>query len=244
MRRLVVTGLPCPPEAWEKFLGKQKGQKILSLFEIFENCDSSDPRQMAKYVAEVIEKYKPDSILCHNLGVPLTIMALLRLSKKHPVETRLTLFNGAFRRMDLLKAKHPFRIQLMTLRRAIREVEGKGGTVDLRLQKYMPRIRALYRYIILYGVSEKIAYSLGLDELIGTPNKFPLKVPIQMIVSPNDPYIPYGSIQQLRDDCSAKRYIEMEYGHFPYSLPREKIIPLIEEFETPTLQAQAKQPSC
>lgn len=231
MKRLVVTGLPCPPETWEKFLGKRRNQRILPIFEVFENCTSSDPRQMAKYVAEVIDSYKPTSIVCHDLGVPLTIMALLRLSKRRPVKAHVTLFNGAFRRVDTFKSSLPFRVQYISRKRAIREVEGRGGTVDLRLKKYLPRIRALYRYVILYGLSEKIAHTLGLDELIGTPNKFPLKLPIQMIVSPNDPYIPYGSIQQLKEDCSARRVIELDYGHFPYSLPRESVMPLIEEFE-------------
>jgi len=234
MKRLVVTGLPCPPETWEKFLGKHRGQRILPIFEIFENCDSSDPRQMANYVADVIDSFRPDSIVAHDLGVPLTIMALLRISKRRPIDTKVTLFNGALRRVDLFKANLPFRVQFMSRKRAIQEVEGAGGAVDLRLKKYLPRIRALYRYVILYGLTESITHTLGLDELIGNANKFPLKLPIQMIVSPNDPYIPYRSIKQLRDDCFAKRVVEVDYGHFPYSLPRDQILPFIESFENPT----------
>lgn len=187
---------------------------------------------MARYVAEQIEQFKPDSILCHDLGVPLTLLALMKLSKKGPpLKTKVTLFNGAFRKVDVFRASHPFRLQFMTRAKAVKEVEAHGGKVDLRLKKHLSRIRAMYRLIILFGLTEKLTAALGLDELTGTPVKLPLKVPVQMIVSRNDPYIPFESIRQLRTDCSAKRFFELEYGHFPYSIPSNRILPLIDEFE-------------
>lgn len=232
MKRLVITGLPCPPETWEAFLGKHKNQRIMPIYEVFENSSSADLREMAKYVATRIEKEKPESILCHDLGVPLTLLALMRLSKRGRLpNVKVTLFNGAFRKVDPFKANHPFRIQFMTRARAVKEVESRGGRVDLRLKKHLARIRSMYRLIILFGVAEKLTAALGLDELIGAPERLPLRVPMQMIVSTNDPYIPYASLEQLRKDCAVKRFFELEYGHFPYTLPAKRILPLIEEFE-------------
>lgn len=232
MRRLVITGLPCPPETWESFLGRRKDQRIIPIYEVFEYSRSADLREMANYVAKEIESFAPDSIIAHDLGVPLTLLALMKVNRRSHLRPKVTLFNGAFRKVDVFRANHPFRLQFMRRRKAVKEVESRGGKVDLRLKKHMSRIRAMYRFIILFGLTEKLTAALGLDELIGPPAKFALKVPVQMIVSSNDPYIPFDSIRQLRADCSAKRFFELEYGHFPYSISRKKVLPLIEEFES------------
>jgi hypothetical protein len=50
VKRLVITGIPCPKEAWEEFLGKSPQQTILPIREVFENVDSADPREMAQYI--------------------------------------------------------------------------------------------------------------------------------------------------------------------------------------------------
>lgn len=231
MKRLVITGLPCPPETWEKFLGKRKDQRIIPIYEVFENSRSSDLREMANYVAGEIEDFAPESIIAHDLGVPLTLLALMKVNRRTHLRPKVTLFNGAFRKVDIFAANLPFRVQFIRRKKAVKEVESRGGKVDLRLKKHMSRIRAMYRLIILFGLTEKLTSALGLEELIGNPAKFPLKVPVQMIVSKNDPYIPYESIRRLRADCSAERFFELEYGHFPYTISRKKVIPLIDEFE-------------
>ncbi len=232
MKRLVVTGIPCRPAAWEAFLGPSKHQRILSMFEIFENTQSSDPRQLAEYVQSQIEAYQPQSIVCHNMGVPLTILSLLRLRKRGVgLRTRLTLFDGAFRRVDVFRANQPLRIQFMSMNQAIREVESHGCQIDRRLEKHFGRIRAMYRMILLYGMVEKVSSSLGLEHFLGLPSRFPLRIPIQMIVSTNDPYIPADAITQLRIDCGVQRYFTTEYGHFPYTGDRSKILGLLDEFE-------------
>lgn len=233
MKRLVITGLPCPPEAWESFLGKRADQRILSAFEIFENTSSSDPRELAHYVQEQIELEAPASIVCHDLGVPLTIMSLLRLRRQgKKMNTRLTLFNGAFRKIDILKAPHPIRIQFTPIQRLVHELQSHGGVIDPRLKKHVSRMRAMFRFVMLFGITEKVSSFLGLDEFFGLPSRFPLRIPIQMIVSPNDPYIPWEAIEQLKIDCSAQRFYSIEYGHFPYTIASVPIVKHIQEFES------------
>lgn len=232
MKRLVVTGVPCPAEAWETFLGPRPNQRILPFREVLENCASSDPRELSRYVTAQIEAFRPQSIIAHDLGVPLTLLSLLRLNKKGKfLDTRVTFFNGTFRRVNLIKANHPIRIQLMTQRQAIREVESRGGKVDLGLAPYMGRIRAMYRLILLYRLGESLGSWLGLDELVGFADRTKLKAPIQIIASPNDPYIPFSAVEGLGRDIRAVRWVEHAYGHFPYSVDGRALLPLIERFE-------------
>lgn len=232
MKRLVVTGLACPPETWTKFLGSEKGQRIIPLYEVFENTPSADLREMSRYITKQIEDFSPDSIIAHDLGVPLTLISLLRLKNRGmPLKAKITLFNGAFRNFNVLRATHPFRVQWLSLRKAIREIETHGGQVDLRLKKHIAKIRSMYRYIILYVLKERAGHWLGIDELLGFPSKLCFKNNIQIIASASDPYIPKESLAQLKDDCAPKRYFELDYGHFPYSKPSSEILPLIREFE-------------
>jgi pimeloyl-ACP methyl ester carboxylesterase len=232
MRRLIVTGLPCPPEVWENFMGHRTEQRILPLLEVLDNTDSSDLRVMSRYVSDVIESFGPQSIVCHDFGVPLTLLALLRLKKKGRLPNiKLTLFNGAFRKVDVFQANHAFRAQWMTYRKAVKEIESAGGEVDQRLKRHFPRIRAMYRRIILYSLTEKLQALLGLGDFAGHGEKPLLKTQTQMILSPNDPYIPAESLEQLRRDFPPERRIEIPYGHFPYSIESKSVLPLIEDFE-------------
>lgn len=94
MKRLVVTGIACPREAWSQFLGDHKDQRIITIRELFANVTSSDPRELSKYVTKVIEEYKPRSIIGHDLGVVLSLLSLIRLSWRNLyLNTKLTLFN-------------------------------------------------------------------------------------------------------------------------------------------------------
>lgn len=230
-KRLVITGLPCPAEAWSRFLGPDSDQRIIPIREVFENTTTSDPREMSRYVTEQILREKPSSILCHDMGVPLTLMSLLRLKRRgklHPM--RLTIFNGAFRKVPLSRARQPLRIQFIPLHRVIRDVENQGGQVDWDLKPYMPRIRAMYRSAIRYRMIEKLTSALGLEDIAGFSPKNRLGIPIQIIASPNDPYLPFDSIDQLRRDISSERFIEVEYGHFPYSIDPKRILQHLTDF--------------
>lgn len=233
MKRLVVTGIACPKEAWIQFLGDHKYQRIITVRELFANVNSSDPRELSKYVTNVIEEYKPRSIIAHDLGVVLSLLSLIRLSwKKLQFNTKLTLFNGIVRGINLFKTRHLFRVQFMSVKSAIRELKSKGGKVDYQLSRYFPRIRALFRMVIIYGITEKLSDLFGIGELIGfSKSVHRLKIPIQIIASKNDPYIPFESILRLKHDLKPAFFYELEYGHFPYSGDRAKITKLIEEFE-------------
>jgi pimeloyl-ACP methyl ester carboxylesterase len=232
LKRLIVAGLPCPAETWENFLGRQRGQRVLTFREILENSRSADPRELAVHVATVLNRERPQSIVGHDIGVPLTLMALLRLRRRGiQWKTRLTLFNGAFRQVSLWKANHPLRAQLMTEKQLIREVEKNGGAVDHALHEYLPRIRAMYRYVILYRVSEKLTSFLGLDDFAGFPSKSRLPFPVQIIASRNDPFLPFESIERLRRDLRVNDLVEVDYGHFPYSIDPDRIVPHLEAFE-------------
>jgi pimeloyl-ACP methyl ester carboxylesterase len=233
LKRLIVSGLPCPAATWEKFLGKRKNQRIISFREVLEHSRSADPRELAVYIAHELEKERPQSILCHDIGVPLTLMALLRLRRRGSHwPTRVTVFNGAFRQVSLFKANHPLRAQVMTQKQLIREVEKYGGEVDRSLSEYLPRIRAIYRYVILYRLSEKLTSFLGLDDFAGFPSKSRFPVPVQIIASRNDPFLPFESIEQLRRDLRTADWVEVDYGHFPYSVDPDRIVPHLEAFET------------
>ncbi len=232
MKRFVITGLPCPAKKWEGFLGKKRGQRIIPIREVFEHCASPDPRLMSRYITQQIEKARPESIVCHDLGVPLTFMALGRIQRKDPsYRPRVTAFNGAFRRVNVFKANHIIRVQFMSDRMAIREVQSRGGAVDLGLRPYSPRIRAMYRLILLFRITEQISSAFGLDDLFGIKAIKKLKSPVQIIASPNDPYLPYESVRRLAKDFGVRRFHTVKYGHFPYSVPRNRILPLVEDFE-------------
>lgn len=232
-KRLVIAGLPCPPGAWEELLGPAPGQRIITMHEILAHTSGADPREMARYVTEQLEAEKPDSIVCHGMGVPLCLTALLRLKRRGiSWDTRLTVFNGASRNVSLWRAKQPLRMQWTSTRRIIREVEAYGGAVDGRLRPFIPRIRAMYRMLILYRLADKMAARLGWDAMGRFP-KGGLRLPVQIIASKNDPYLPFEAMEQLRHDLEPERFVEMDYGHFPYSLPGDQVRPLIQGFESP-----------
>jgi hypothetical protein len=231
-RRLIITGLPCPPEVWEDFFGPHPSQKVLSLADVLENSTSSDLRVISRYVTEEIEKFRPDSIVSHGFGVPMTLMSLLRLNRRGTLlDTKVTLFNGAFRKIDIFKSHQPLRAQYLTYKQAVREVQDQKGAVDQRLRPHLARIRAIYRRVILVSIMEKISLAIGVEELLNRGKLLPVKNPIQIITSPTDPYLSADDIEQLKRDFPAKRIVEVDYGHFPYSVNRSKILPLVEEFE-------------
>lgn len=237
-RRLVVTGLPCPPEAWEEFLGKSPSQRILSAAEVYESCPSADVREMSKVVTRAIADFEPHSIVCHDLGVSMTLLSLLRLRRRGVwVNARVTLFNGALRGFNVLKANHVLRVQYWPVESAVREVKAHGGSVDPRLRKHYRRIRAMYRRMVVFSAIDWVTSLTHLEKAIGFLPGSPLGIPMQIIASPNDPFIPFEAIQQLRRDFHVQRFNVVPYGHFPYSGRRDRIVPMIESFESEGLLA-------
>jgi predicted alpha/beta hydrolase family esterase len=219
-KRLVITGLPCPAGTWEGFLGAEPGQRIISMHEVLAATNSADPRVLSRYVTEQIAKERPTSIVCHGIGVPLTLRALMRLKRRGvDLDARLTIFNGAVRSIPLSQARQPLRVQWTPVQRMVREVERNGGAVDPQLLPYVSRIRSLFRILILQRLADKMASAVGLDVLEKFPKRAGLSMPVQIIASPNDPYLPFECMERLRRDLVPDRFIEAEYGHFPYSEP-------------------------
>lgn len=237
MKRLVISGLPCPAEAWQGFLNSQDSEQIesrvISMGEVFAHTDSHDPRDLANYTHDEIARVRPQSILCHGIGVPLALLSLWRLRKKEGADyqPRLTIFNGAFHNVSLLKARQPLWIQCLPAKSLIKTAELAGGRVDTRLVADIHKIRALYRAIILHRATEKIASLLGLEHMGRVPQGERFRLDVQVIASTNDPFLPVTTMKELAHDLRAREYVEMEYGHFPYSGSATTILGHVREFE-------------
>lgn len=232
MKRLVVTGIGCSPRNWENWLGPHDDTVVLSLFDILKSTESNDLRDLARFVENHLEEGRPQSIICHDLGVPLVLMSLMRLERRGlPVSARVTLFNGTFRPLKLKQSSNPLRAQWMPFDKAVREIEAYGGHLDERLKPFQTRVRALYRKLVWISLHQSVKRILGLEELTRISGKPLTRSKIQIIASPNDPYIPIEMVHQLRADVSAERLVEVPYGHFPYTIPSEKLLPYVREFE-------------
>jgi pimeloyl-ACP methyl ester carboxylesterase len=200
--------------------------------EVFSQTGSDDPQELANYTFDQINQLRPPSILCHGMGVPLTLLSLWKLRKKEGpgYQPKVTIFNGAFRGVSLLKAREPFWIQFLSAKRLARHAERAGGKVDASLVHEMARIRALYRAVILHRATEKMASLLGMAHLARIPQGERYRLDVQIIASPNDPFLPLQSMKDLARDLKSQNYIEIEYGHFPYSGSQE-ILKTVEAFE-------------
>ena len=108
------------------------------------------------------------------------------------------------------------------------ELRGTGARVAEAFAAELCRER---KRTILVSIDEYHRSWLGLDELVGFADRSRLKAPIQIIASPNDPYIPFAAIEGLGRDIRAVRWVEHAYGHFPYSVDGRALLPLIESFE-------------
>ncbi len=231
-KRLVITGLPCPAQTWEKLLGESEEQRIITAREILTHTKGTDPRALSRYLTDVMEEERPGSILCHGLGVPLTLLALMRLKRRGvELDSKLTIFNGGFRHVPLSKVRHPLRMQWTSLRKILHEVRRNGGEVDMGLMPFAARIRGVFRALILNRLAEKMTLSLGLEFLDSFPKRAGLSMPVQIIASPNDPYLPFEYMEKLRDDLLPERFISLPYGHFPYSAPAETVRRYVQSFE-------------
>jgi predicted alpha/beta hydrolase family esterase len=232
VNRLVVTGLPCPAVAWESFLGRVPGQKIVTMREVFENSASSDPRDLSLYITDLIQTLKPESIVCHGMGVPLTLLSLLRLERKGvSVQSKVTVFNGPFRKVKLGKRNPTLKIQWTPVKKIIREIRANGGEIDWELKPHLRKIKSMYRNVLMYRLTEKMTGFLGMDHFTGIPKRSGRKMALQVIASKNDPFLNLESMKQISRDFHTDRFITVEYGHYPYSGHRNDLRALVEEFE-------------
>ena len=225
--RLIISGFACPKDPWEEFLG-DKRHRVITFAEVLKNTPETNFLKSVNYVKEQIKATMPNSIVCHDFGTFLTLMALLKLKKeKFPLEGKLTVFNGAFRGFDVTKATHPFKIQLMNYSKLKHVVEKGGACVDPSYEELLPRVKGIYRQIILMSLLNKfkglftsqkdLNIDLGLD--------------VQIIASKDDPFVPFSCMDLMKRDFKNRRFITHNYGHFPYITGKQQLRELVHEFE-------------
>lgn len=226
-RRLVISGYPCSSEPWRKLLGGDD-TVIVTLADLIESAGTADLRKLAKAVGPIIEREDPEQIIAHDIGLTVTILALLsRIKRKQKLPGSVILFNGAFSGFDVFVARHPIWLQFKTTSTVARELETQGVVMDERLKPHSGKIRAMYRQIIAASLSDKFS-SLLIDKPAKT-----LHWPIRTLIieGTNDPYIPRSSIDHLAVTLSVSERIVGYEGHFPYLGDQYKIRKLIEGFQ-------------
>ncbi len=217
MKRLIIGGLPCPREAWEKLFPPREGieQLILPFYEVVAQVsDSCRFYDLVTPVKKAIEQFKPDIIVLHDLGVTLGILSILKIRKiDKSFRPWVVIFNGAFRGFNIFKAMHPFRIQFMPYESFQKEVDINHGEVDARFKEKYSNIKSLYRQII----------AASIFSLITSPFKKQRQYQIEIgssvliLASRNDPYIPFQCLKNIEQDFSNAKLKTIDYGHFPYS---------------------------
>lgn len=225
-RRLVITGYPCSSEPWRKLLGDDD-TVIVTLADLIESAGTADIRQLAKALGPFIEHKVPEHIVAHDIGLTVTILALLsRIKRRIQLPRSVILFNGAFSGFDVFAARHPIWLQFKSTNKIARELESNGVLMDERLKKHSSKIRSMYRQIIAASLLDKVS---GL--IITKPAKtfhWPIKTLI--IEGTNDPYIPRSSIDQLAATLAVTERVIGYDGHFPYLGDQAKIRKLVDDF--------------
>ncbi|MBY0370460.1 hypothetical protein K2X33_07225 [bacterium] len=206
-RVLALTGFACPASAWERFLGPEV--RVVPLSEVVASCSSGHPLEWAKAARKHVADLQPRLLIAHDVGVLLALLSVLKLRKQPDYKVpRLLLFNGAFRGFDVFQATHPWRFQFATEARVRAEAERAGGEFDPWWNGRLGRMRTFYRYAILANLKEK---------LLRSGEKRFSALPITLIRSANDPYIPASSLDQLERDFQVAHSERFDYGHFPYT---------------------------
>lgn len=228
MKRLIISGIACPKSKWQNLFTNCDQEEAFDVYDVFSKTKSNDIRELAKICAEKIFDFQPESLICHDLGVPMTLIALMRLKKKNQLpDCKLTIFNGALRNFNVFKATHPIRIQFKTRNQIIKEIHNSGGEIGSDFDIVLPRFRKFYRKAILFSFLELFTRLFGQMK----PLKIDLGIPIQMIQSANDPYIPQAALRQIEIDFDIQKIHKINYGHFPYSGNMNEINSYLSSFE-------------
>lgn len=230
VNRLIISGFACPKEPWVDFLGNER-HRVIPFSEVLQNTKGLNFLNTINYVKEQIKIEQPNSIICHDFGTFLTLMALIKLKKENcHLRSKLTIFNGAFRGFDVLTATHPFKMQLINYKQLKDLIEKSGGHIDSAYIDLLPRVKGIYRQVILMSLINKLkALFSNLKNL-----NIDLGLDVQIIASKNDPYVPFSCMEQIKNDFKNQRFIEHNYGHFPYITASEPLRQYVHEFEQMT----------
>lgn len=207
---------------------------VISLHDILQATRSSQMDQWGQFVADEIQRIRPESIVAHNFGGTMALKALLKLQEqKKPLLARLTLLSCAFRDFDVLKNTHPFLMQLAPWPVIVRKIIASGGHVDPALRPWMGTIRDVYRQVIVGSVARKIQNKLYTgDKARQDSLDIDLGIPSQIIASSHDPYISMHCLHRIQDDFLIENFHVVDYGHFPYTSERGGVVrQLIHHFE-------------
>ena len=198
----------------------------MTLAEVLRTSGKNDFRGMSRVVDDLMSSGEYESIVAHDIGVTITMLALMaRFRKGRSVPKKAVFFNGAFSEFDVFAAPHPVWIQLKSWKSLARDLLKSGVTMDPQLQEHFSTIKKVYRQIIIASVVQKFASPKS-------PDQTKVFLPSLLILEGiDDPYIPERSIRALEKFSSRTVRIITYSGHFPYLGPVEKIRALISEYE-------------
>lgn len=237
MKRLIISGIPCLPEAWQALFPNDANNetKIISFIELFsekyyKNRLLSD---LIPALIDIILEFKPDQIVMHDMGVTIGILALIKARASSIfLINEIVIFNGAFTGFDVSKSNHPIRIQSMSYEEFANEIKKHGGKVDPLYKEHFTAIQVLYKQIAEKSKAKMAGSKTNHSSFstMKTGNKIDLGSPVLILASPNDPYIHFDCLEELKLTLANSHLKIINYGHFPYSGDINSILSEIDSF--------------
>ncbi|HSI03709.1 MAG: alpha/beta fold hydrolase [Myxococcota bacterium] len=210
--RLVFPGFPCAPEPWLEFLPSDRRNEVVPFSRVLLDTSRLTVSAMASMVATEIVTRKPATVVCHDFGGIFTLLAMAKLAAKDALPPcKVVVFNTAVYDFNVFVNRHPFKMQAATWERIERVAREIGTVADPAYATAMPRVRALYRRVILASL-------VGMA-LPGARRRIDLGVPSLFLRSNDDPFIAPRTLDALAEDVRFSRVAAMDYGHFPHSHP-------------------------
>lgn len=217
MKTLLVTGFACDEVAWENlFPPSQSDFFHLTFAEQLKRAKKGDLRQLARVASQVIAEFKPELLVLHDFGLTSGLLGLLRAQKKDSsLAPRIIFFDGAMRGFDIFETPHPFWMQMMSSAQIKEGVLRAGGSFDENLLAFISEIKAIYRQVIAVSLKEKLDSFLRKK----TSQTWRVRAPSLIIASPNDLYTTPICLKFLSEDLEPEaKFVQIPYGHFPYSI--------------------------
>lgn len=215
MNRLIITGFACCESSWEKSFSSLQ-LDIIPLNSLISKF-GPDLKAIIKGVKKILVKENYDTLILHDFGVTIGLAALTSLQKISSFKSpKIILFNGVFRGFNVFRSLHPVKVNIFPLSFVRNSIyESNGSMSEWYVSNYLS-IRKIYRQVIFISCRE-LFLDIFTKEL-GRPLKIDLKTKIKFFYSKNDPFLTSVSIDQLLFDFENIQKVEIEYGHYPYSI--------------------------
>ncbi len=163
-------------------------------------------------VATEIAVREPATVVCHDFGGVFALLGMAKLAAKDALPPcKVVVFNTAVYDFNVLVNRHPFKMQAATWENIERVARDLGTVADPAYATAMPRVRALYRRVI-------VASLVGMA-LPWARRRIALGVPSLFLRSNDDPFIAPQTLDALADDVRFTRVATLNYGHFPHRHP-------------------------